>query len=157
LGQWRARPGMAQRLSGQSDTFCASLGRAWTHVLACDPNRHDPSQQRAEPGTTLFVPCLTGLGPGPCWAVRMDIYTAQPDFEPSKPPHPISITVKHTGFEKLVVRHGFFVTTLDRVMSMAKILAKLALLVMLVEAVAVWPIDELNPGRNVPGRQPILM
>ena len=74
-GQWRARPGMAQRLSGQPGTFLASLGRAWTHVLARDPNRHGPSQQRAGPGTTLFVPCLTGLGPGPCRAARMDIYT----------------------------------------------------------------------------------
>jgi len=65
---------MAQRLSGQPGTFLASLGRAWTHVLARDPNRHGPSQQRAGPGTTLFVPCLTGLGPGPCRAARMDIY-----------------------------------------------------------------------------------
>jgi hypothetical protein len=66
---------MAQRISGQPDTFWASLGRAWTHVLARDLNRHDPSQQRAGPGTTLFVSCLTGLGPGPCRAARMDIYT----------------------------------------------------------------------------------
>jgi hypothetical protein len=65
---------MAQRLSGQPDTFWASLGHAWTHVLARDPNRHDPSQKRAGLGTTLFVPCLTGLGPVPCRAARMDIY-----------------------------------------------------------------------------------
>jgi hypothetical protein len=67
---------MAQRLSGQPGTFWASLGRAWTHVLARDPNRHGPRQQRAGPGMTLFVPCLTGLGPGPCRAARMDIYTS---------------------------------------------------------------------------------
>jgi hypothetical protein len=65
---------MAQRLSGQPGTFRASLGRAWTHVIARDPNRHGPSQQRAGPGTTLFVPCLTGLGPGPYRAARMNIY-----------------------------------------------------------------------------------
>jgi hypothetical protein len=73
-------------------------GRAWTRVLARDPNRHDPSQQRVGPGTTLFVPCLTGLGPGPCGAglgpgpcrvARMDIYTrpsaasAEVHFSPS--------------------------------------------------------------------------
>ena len=72
---------MAQRLSGQPGTFLASLGRAWTHVLARDPNRHGPSQQRAGPGTTLFVPCLTGLGPGPCRAARMDIYIREMEEE----------------------------------------------------------------------------
>jgi hypothetical protein len=79
LGQWRARPGIAQRLSGQPGTFWASLGCAWTHVLARDPNRHGPSQQRAGPDTTLFVPCLTGLGPDPCRTARMDIYKDRAD------------------------------------------------------------------------------
>jgi hypothetical protein len=79
---------MAQRFSGQHGTFWASLGRAWTHVLARDPNRHGPMQQRAGPGTTLFVPCLTGLGPGPCRAVRMDIYRYTEPEEASQPSSP---------------------------------------------------------------------
>jgi hypothetical protein len=54
----------------------AYLDRAWTHVLARDPIWHGSGKYRAGPGMTLFMSCLIGLGPGPCRAARMDIYTS---------------------------------------------------------------------------------
>jgi hypothetical protein len=77
--------------------FWASLGRAWTHVLARDPNRHGPSQQ----GTTL-LPYLTGLGRGPCRAARMDIYNVS--YTATVTPIPWQLAEKKRGSAASMMR-----------------------------------------------------